>query len=54
MKINLINLQEVKDIVNGYLFKLDGFGFKELKVNNETIDILGGKLNEIIVSINNS
>ena len=54
MKINLINLQKVKDIVNGYLFNLDGFGLKELKINNETIDMLGGKLNEIIISINNS
>lgn len=54
MELQKIELQEVKDIVNGFLYKIDGFGFNDLKVSNETIDLYGGLINEIIIDINNS
>lgn len=52
MDDDLINIQEVKDDINHFLYENVKFiGIEELKVSNEIIDIIGGSLNEIINSI---
>lgn len=53
MKLDKINIREVKDDINLILYNCNWVGLKELQVSNILCEQIGGITNEAISVINN-
>ena len=52
MTEEIINIKELKDDINGFLFKIDCIGLKELQKSNELIEYWGEFVNETVKNYN--
>ena len=52
MDIKLINIRELKDDINMFLYNIKGISLKELQLSNLLCELFGGATNEAICYIN--
>jgi len=52
MEDEIVNIREVQDSVNGFLFGIKGIGLKELQLSNEVVEYFGRFVNETVTNYN--